>query len=273
MKITIGFAFHGQQKYSEKFLNSVLRSNLDGIDYEIVIVGNACPNNSHINLKNQYTDKFKNFKIVENNTNRGCAGGWNDIIRNSSGEYVFICNNDVVFHPECIKNIVEFLDREKDIHIVSPTILERWNTENDYEDHIAYKKMDKFYDENKENLITAWSIIAGCIRRSVFDENMVGEFDENFKLAFYEDCDFGNRTKIKGIYGAALGNAVCHHYGSKTVRQGNSNSKDNSAYFQKKYPDGFIPGKSIEKFEKSYGTFPDNIWKFVPIVNADKIEV
>lgn len=49
-------------------------------------------------------------KVVMHGSNQGIVKSWNDIYRNSEGENVIVCNDDVLFYPGWMRAFTYFLD-------------------------------------------------------------------------------------------------------------------------------------------------------------------
>jgi GT2 family glycosyltransferase len=75
--------------------------------------------------------------------------------------------------------------------------------------------------------------------------NKVGLFDENFKIAYFEDNDYHYRMIDLGIDAVRDLWAPFVHFVSRTVREGIVDHNDafarNRAYFMSKW--GFLPGQ------------------------------
>jgi GT2 family glycosyltransferase len=61
-------------------------------------------------------------------------------------------------------------------------------------------------------LVDGLAFAAFCVTRAVWDE--VGDFDEEFWPAYYEDCDWHYRAKLRGIAGAILEVPASHESGA-----------------------------------------------------------
>jgi len=86
---------------------------------EIIIVDNASPDNSVAMIK----DNFKDIILIENKKNKGFATACNQGIKTSRGKYVLLLNPDTEI-KEGIEKIISFLDKEKNIGVVSCVLLD-----------------------------------------------------------------------------------------------------------------------------------------------------
>lgn len=89
-----------------------------------------------------------------------------------------------------------------------------------------------------------------CISKKCFED--VGDFDEQYKPAYFEDNDYLERLWLKGYQPKRLP-IYYYHIGQGTVKHGSE--------IQKQYP-GFMQ-KNLEIFKNTYGKVPDHLPKDV----------
>lgn len=91
---------------------------------DIVVVDNASPNNSKIELEN--LKLTYNYELIENDHNAGYAAGNNLGLRYACSkgyQYAFIVNNDIIFEDESIlTKMLGVFSEVQDIVVVSPDI-------------------------------------------------------------------------------------------------------------------------------------------------------
>ena len=99
---------------------SELLSSLENIQYpntEIILVDNGSKEDPSI-----LQSKFPKLKILLNSENLGFAAANNLGIKNAKGKYLFLVNNDVIVTPDFLQPLVNKLENNNDIGIVSPKI-------------------------------------------------------------------------------------------------------------------------------------------------------
>lgn len=96
-----------------------------GIDYEnIIIVDNASPNDSYVNLKS--TSKEKNFILIKSENNNGYAAGNNIGMRYAykvGYKYAWILNNDILINDkEIVTKLTDVFKKDSSVAVVNPDI-------------------------------------------------------------------------------------------------------------------------------------------------------
>ena len=235
--ISIIMAVKDNKYYTEKCIESI-KLNTD-CEYELILIDNASGTETAEYLKTL------SCKVIRNETNKGCAGAWNQGIMASSGKYICIINNDILVPKLWASFLKNFFENNK-YKLISPCMREgelNYDLEK-YNDWFAKLFNGKiFVDEFRGVCLFA--------AKSLFDE--LGYFDENFKIGKFEDEDLFLRIKQKKGYTALTTQVVVHHYGSKTIQNikkespQNSFEQNNREYFHKKW-DGWYLWRRFYKF-------------------------
>jgi len=181
-------------------LGSVFKS--DYPNFEVIVVFNGNKDSSYEIIK----QKFPQVISVLNKKNLGFAKANNQGIKKSSGEVVFLLNDDIIIHPKLISVLVKELMSSADIGIVGPKIYYRdepekiwfaggminWVKQETY--HLGRNVNDKNWQDNEKKV----DFISGCalmIKKEII--NKIGLLDEKF-FAFYEDADWCQKAKKAG---------------------------------------------------------------------------
>ncbi len=93
------------------------------LDYEIVVVDNASPDNSGPRLKKEFEDHEHRVRVIENPENVGFAAANNIGAKNSSGRNLFFLNPDTIVHGEAVVVLSRFLDEHAEAGAIGPLIL------------------------------------------------------------------------------------------------------------------------------------------------------
>ena len=92
---------------------------------EIIVIDNNSTDGSLEQLKVQ-SSKFKvegrRLKVIENKENAGFAKAINQGIKGSSGDYIFITNDDIVFEKNSLRNMIEYMEKNPTVGITGGKI-------------------------------------------------------------------------------------------------------------------------------------------------------
>ena len=205
-------------KYIGACLNSVYES--DFMDIEVIVVDNGSSDDSVDIIENNYPD----VKLIRFKRNKGFAVACNEGIRNSSGEFVFLLNNDVELEPDCLTVLRDVLLANPDCSMAGGKIL-RYDRR-DYIDAAGdaltvggapYNRGHDTKDTgqfDKEEYVFGVCAGAAMYRRSLFDE--IGMFDEDF-FAYIEDVDLNLRALLTGHKARYTPYARCYHHGNASL--------------------------------------------------------
>ena len=157
-------------------------SNID--TKEIIVVDNGSSDKSQEWINYNYP----NIKIIFNQKNLGVTNAWNQGLELSSGRFVCIANNDLIFSKNCIENLQNVLENYKWVGLTSPYTLqdEKRNVPFFALPAVAYGK-ESFQTYRKHNRIgyTGWCFM---FRK----EDLLKGFDPRYFL-WYQDDDFLNQ--------------------------------------------------------------------------------
>ena len=90
---------------AEKFLDECISSiyKTEKVNFEIILVDNASTDKSY----REYTQKFPEIKLIENEKNLGYCEGNNVGIRASKGVFVVVLNPDTVVNPPWLHELID----------------------------------------------------------------------------------------------------------------------------------------------------------------------
>ena len=178
-------------------------------------------------------------QLVESDHNHGFAGGVNRALRSAHGRFILLLNPDCEPEPGSIDRLVKFLDARPDVAAAVPLLVG--------EDRIPQKQFqlralptvtsvaaellllhrlipgnriasDSHYRDlelSSPQPIEQPAAAAMLIRRDVIDE--IGEFDERFEPAWFEDVDYCRRMKDEGHSIYLVPDAVALHHGGASL--------------------------------------------------------
>ncbi|MFC1922185.1 glycosyltransferase family 2 protein [Chloroflexota bacterium] len=105
--ISIVIVNYNTYKYTAQCLDSIYENSTIA-SFEIIVVDNASSDKSAELLESM----FKKIKLVRSPENRGISGGNNLGIRESTGKYVLLLNNDTIVLPGMLDRVVDFLESQ-----------------------------------------------------------------------------------------------------------------------------------------------------------------
>ena len=104
-----------------EFLESVRKLSYSNV--EVIVVDNASPNDDPDAIKTA----FPEIHLIKSHENLGFAGGNNLGVKHSKGEFLLFVNNDTIVPEHFLDPLVETLQNDLNIGMVSPKIKFHWD--------------------------------------------------------------------------------------------------------------------------------------------------
>jgi len=198
--ITVNF---NQPKITEDLLRSLKEVNKYP-DLEIIVVDNG----SSIDPVPEWKVRFPNIVFIRSDKNTGFAGGNNIGIREATGDYFFLINNDTEVTDDLIGKLAETLEKNPKIGVVSPKI--RYYDQPGMLQYAGYTDMNYYTARNacvgqfeqdsgqydSGSGLTGYAHGAAMmLRRDAVEK--AGLMAENYFL-YYEELDWCERIKKAG---------------------------------------------------------------------------
>lgn len=224
MKLSIITLTYNKLEYTKAFIESLYKYTKD---FELIIVDNGSTDGTV-----EYLKTLTNIKTIFNQENLGFSKGNNQGLEIATGEYIGFLNNDILLSPNWFEEI-EKVFQDTNAGFVSPRQI------NPYYDKANKRNYLKYF--SKQNYTKPYAkdfdeCVFSCVitKRSVIDS--LGNFDENYSPAFFEDNDLKFRA-INSGYDVLVANTCCFfHFGSVTSSGLNYKFTKNKEYFYSKYP-------------------------------------
>lgn len=240
--------------YTLPCLNSIdiamMHAEKRGIDVRVLLIDNASTDDTVIQAGLRVSNTFAHLRNEEQwgfqkSINYGINDAW------ARGfDICLVVNNDILLHPRALIRIVERYEKsesEERLGMITCMDIRGETTPNEF---------SNVSDISKENVpeslhpnFSAFSVTPRC-----WEE--VGEFDELFEPAYFEDNDFHYRMKLANIKSIVYPPALFYHFGSRTQNEAldmpivsTPMFENNRAFYVKKW--GGVPGE--EKFTMPYG--------------------
>jgi GT2 family glycosyltransferase len=217
--ITVNF---NQSVITEQLLSSInLTNNYPNI--EIIVVDNG----SKVNDVPQWRLKYPSIKFIRSDVNLGFAGGNNLGVKEAIGEYLFFVNNDTEFTENLVQTLVDVLDSNPEVGMVSPKI--RYFDQPDILQYVGFTSMNYYtcrnycvgqfeVDKGQYNTITGPTAYAHgaamMAKKEAIDK--AGLMAENFFL-YYEEMDWCDHIKKAGYQIWVETKALIYHKESVSV--------------------------------------------------------
>jgi GT2 family glycosyltransferase len=241
--------------YTQNCLNSIQAS----YSYTIHIIDQ----DSNQETQNWYKDKQNDkFYVHRYSPKVSLSEAWNRGIKEAMTDeeckWMFIINNDVLFHKQTIDNLIDAKLHTNYSMVTCNNVFYKYTESN-------FKEMEINEDKGEElKPITNWreegpDFSAFLIDRlTIYD---IGWFDENYMPAYYEDNDYHTRILKAGKHAKRIARAPFFHYGSVTAKSTGTSSGYSQFKYQEKW--GEMPEKIMDG--KGYQTpynLPDKDWRY-----------
>ncbi|UBK83912.1 glycosyltransferase family 2 protein [Clostridium perfringens] len=213
-------------------------------DLSIYIIDNCSKNNSYNILKNKFSS-FDNIFIIKSLENGGYAKGNNIGIKKAiydKNDYLLICNNDVIFKHNSIKNMLSLI-KNKHIHAVGPKILNEKNEfqEDSFKNKLGFKEKifvttplrilnfkkikDNYYYKNldRNNILKVYCLSGSCMLFKSYVLEDIGLFDEKTFL-YEEEPILFSKFNNKGYNAFYQPNSEVIHLHGFTTKSNRANS-------------------------------------------------
>nr|WP_298998954.1 glycosyltransferase family 2 protein [uncultured Allomuricauda sp.] len=224
MKIAVVILNWNGETLLAKFLPKVLEYSKGA---SVHVVDNASTDGSITFLKKNFPD----VELVQNTTNGGFAKGYNDGLKHINADIYCLLNSDVEVTPNWLEPIKELFQKEPEVSIVQPKILDlKRKTHFEYAgaaggfiDKLGYpfcrgrifqalEEDQGQYDDVKE---VFWATGACMFVKSHVFQTLKG-FDEDY-FAHQEEIDFCWRAKNAGHKVFYTGKSHVYHLGGSTL--------------------------------------------------------
>jgi len=228
---------------SPEYTRGVLDSLKTKEQYHLIMIDNA--SGKDCDKLNGELKRRENTTLIRNDQNVGCASAWNQgmamALKEKSVDKVAVLNNDIILNRECIDRLIK-----KQEELRYPVI-----TATDMAKECAAP------EDVIKMPILSWQFVVdepefSCFLISREGYGLIGEFDERFYPAYFEDNDYHYRAKLLKKRLVKTSTALYYHYGSRTIKGNvaiketvNAYYEQNREYYKEKW--GGEPGE--EKYK------------------------
>ncbi len=217
-KVSIVIVAHNAGEYLEDCLGSIFRQSYT--DLEVIWVDSASTDGSVQRIR----DRYPQVQVLALAANAGYRRGINTGAREARGEYLVVCNQDTMLHPQWLAQMVASVESDPAVGIVAPKILlfDRPDLINEAGNTLHYSGLygsrglgapaSQF---DKPEPIAAMSGCCFLVRRDLWQR--LGGFSEDFDRfdtgwhASYEDVDLAWRAQLAGHMVVYCPRALMYH--------------------------------------------------------------
>lgn len=223
-KISIVVLNWDGKQHLETCFNSIKEQTYQ--NFETILVDNGSKDGSIELVK----EKFPWVKLVSLPINIGFPRGNNVGIKASEGEYILTLNNDTKLEKDCLKNLIEVVEQNKDVGMFAlkmmffyePNLVNSTGTLL-YKDGSAMNRGIKQEDKGQfEEIDEIFGPCAGAAlyKKEMLEDIRLGEdeyFDKDF-IIYLEDADLSLRAQMKGWKSVYVPKSIIHHVHSATMQ-------------------------------------------------------
>lgn len=214
-------------------------------NWELIIVDNGSTDNTPQFLK-KFQETHENCRIFLNTQNLGFAKGNNQGITNAKGHYLVFLNNDVFVTANWLFELINCLKSNPQAGIVGTKLLYPHTRKIQHAGVVFSLKGKPFHiyrnqksTDKRVNIQKSYdAVTAACmlVKRSLLE--VIGGFDERFRLGGYEDVDLCLRARLKKaviLYCPKPGILHYEYGSSQQIERFNEIAKSNFRIFMQKW--------------------------------------
>lgn len=222
----------------ESYVTALVKSINTMYPYHLVLISNGS--------KTHPAEAFSGIKLPDSTdlryhkVNTGCAAAWNEglheLFTDGGISAVAVLNNDTLLHPQALDLMLAELENPKYAMVTATDMAKKCAMPTDI---FSLPLPERRYVSDEPEF--------SCFMLSRQGYDAVGDFDQKFFPAYFEDNDYHYRATLAGLRCVKLNAAMYYHYGSVTIKKNddvaetvNSYFLQNEAYFTEKW--GGKPG-------------------------------
>ena len=228
-KLAVVILNYNGKTFLEKFLADVISFSSP---YHVIVADNASTDDSISFLRTN----FPQLKLIQNSSNAGYAGGYNEALKQINADYYVLLNNDVEVKANWLQPLVELMESDKTIGACQPKLLDQKNktlfeyagASGGYIDKYAYpfcrgRLFDSVEEDNGQynDIKEVFWASGAClmVRSMIFWQ--LGGFDSDY-FAHMEEIDLCWRMQNLGYKIFVNPNSSVYHVGGGTLQKQNA---------------------------------------------------
>ncbi len=222
-KVSIIMLTYNNLELNKACINSIL-NNTAYASYELIVIDNLSTDGTREYLTELDAKGYANVKIILNEENSGFAGGNNLGIREATGDYVLLLNNDTVVTRGWLTNLVKHLEQNEKFGMCGPVTNSIGNEAQIRVDYRGEQEMQQFaYAYTWEHMeetytdIDRLAMFCTIIRKEVVEK--CGGLDEQYKIGMFEDDDYAQAVCQAGYEIGVAEDVFIHHVNNASFKK------------------------------------------------------
>jgi len=168
--------------------------------------------------------KFPDVKLIRLKKAIGLPASLNLGIRRSTGQLIFIANDDIVLEKNSISRMASYLKNHQDIGVLGGKVFYKDQPKKLTDSASSFNfYLGSIKKPNNQSGVLWLQSCAIMIPKTVFDK--IGLFDEGFYPLYFDDFDFCLRAKKCNVKLAVLPQAIFWHGYGKTTEKSSSSQR------------------------------------------------
>ncbi len=218
-------------------------------NFEVLVVDNASTDGTPEMLRS-LEGHYPGLTVMLNEQNLGFAKANNQALRQATGEYLVLLNNDTVITRGWLAGLIRHLAADEYLGLVGPVTNEIGNEAKIpvgyYQPADMPRWASRYVREHDGELLDLPMLAMFCvaIRRAVFVA--IGELDERFGIGMFEDDDYSYRIRHAGLKIQCAQDVFIHHYGQASFKMMNEEQyrllfEENRRRYEEKWGGPWVP--------------------------------
>jgi GT2 family glycosyltransferase len=225
MKVLIAIPIYITKQLHLDFTRETVDSIKSIHKHDIVFVKNRCAPELEPPLRKM------GLTVINNPSGNSVTAAWNMGITRGikyKYDYILIPNNDIIFHPKAVDNLVKFAEQHPEF--VLWTASEHVNSRT-----LTAEALGDTFDEHPHFscfMVSPKTVELLEKKERYTKETLPGLFDEDFRPAYFEDGDYHNRLLRAGFKAGKTASSRFYHYGSRTIGVDDRLNIDNAKTYE-----------------------------------------
>lgn len=189
-------------------------------NFEVIVVDNASSDETPRYLK-EVEETLPGLCVILNDQNLGFAAGNNIGLKQATGQYLVLLNNDTVLARGWLSTLIRHLNADPGIGLIGPVTNAIGNGA---QIDVGYESVDSMpewaanYIRENDGTFAMPMVAMFCVAttRTVIDQ--VGLLDERFGIGMFEDDDYNRRVRDAGYDIRCAQDSFVHHWQKSSFR-------------------------------------------------------
>lgn len=187
-KISVAMTTYNGEKYIKKQIESILNQSLK---VDEIIICDDCSSDNTLSIVNNYP-----VKIIKNKTQLGFKSNFKKAIKNCSGDYIFLCDQDDIWNTFKVEKMISIINSNPNIQVLASSF--------DYID-----SNDKVIKINEKKNYSNNNLYPHKVQKN----QLVNiSFDDLILANFFQGCSLVMTKNMKDYYINHFDNSIPHDW-------------------------------------------------------------